>query len=574
MTILNGAKLPGFLKKPVTWILVLNSLLFLLGINWGLPSSESWLSDSLAPFHPLLGLSQGFSFGYLNKYPLVHQLLLAILNLPVVIIAFINSNPMEGLQLSKFLLLIRSDQYATALILTDRLVSVFMGVGTVYGMYRCARLLFNERVAVFTALLLSFNGVLNFYSHVAKVEVPYIFWGVWGMYMLIKAVKYEQMRDYVYLALFSCLSYGTKDQGYALFVLPFIFYLAVYRVVYREPGRSVASTLFRRNFLVFMTAFIVISLITQNIFFNLEGFIYRFRILTGWNSQRSISYTMDALGIWALLKDSTVQVIDSAMGLPVFLLCMAGSVVFIAVRFRERKEFLLESVFLVGALSVYLFFVQIIRQDNVRHNLPQTIYLTVYGGFLLDYLGSRLQGKMRQAAVAVLVLLCAYSFYFTFSVNMNFINDMRYDVEKWMQRNIPEKSKIEYYSYIHYLPRFPRNTYSYRVTNNGMDIEKRRPDYIVLTSHYYPRYFGGTENIVVDGRIQNTPKAIKRRTTTDMGPFLEDLLAEKLAYRQVARFEQENTWYRRVGYARISPRHVLVFRRVENKGLTDREDNK
>jgi hypothetical protein len=553
---------PPFLRRPVTYILLLSLVLFTVGIGWGLPSSEDWLSDSLAPFHPLIGLSQGFSFGYLNKYPLVHQLLLAILNIPVLVTALINSNPMEGLQFSRFFMLIRSDQYATALILMARLVSVFMGVGIIFGMYRCAKLLFGERAALYTALLVSFNGVLNFYSHMAKVEVPYLFWGVWGIYMLIRVLKYDERRDYILLALFACLSYGTKDQGYSLFVFPFILYLVFYRVLCRDRGSSVASVLFGGKFLLFIAVFITASLITQNVFLNYDGFLYRLRILTGWNMERSVTYTMDAAGLWGLLRNSVFQMIECSMGRPVYYLCLSGLSVFLATRFRKGRDFFLESVFLVSMLSVYICFVQVIRQDNARHTLAISIFLAVYGGYLLNLLHEKTRGIVRYLLALPFVALCAYSLYFTVSVNMNFLNDIRYDVEKWMGSNMPKEARIEYYSYIHYLPRFPQGSFAYRITNDAMNIEKRRPDFLILTSHYYPRFIGGTDDTVIDGRIVNTAKAIKNRTEKDMSLFLRNLFADRLNYRLIKRFQTGEPWYRTVTYSKISPDHIIIYKRI------------
>jgi hypothetical protein len=543
--------------------MLLNAALFLTGVWWGLPSSEDWHSDSLAPYYPLLGLSQGFSFGYLNKYPLVHQALLALLNIPIAAAAFINSSPMEGLSISNFLMLIRSPQYASLLTLTDRLVSVFMGLGIIYYMYRCVKELFNERTALFAAFLLSFDAVFNFYSHMAKVEVPYIFWGVLGMYMLIRAVKYERTRDYIYLALFSCLCYGTKDQGYAVFALPFIFYLIVYKALYRAAGRSLLRTVFRKNFLYFCLAFIAFSLITQNIFFNLDGFLYRFGILTGWNGQRSIAYTLDPSGILALFTDCINSVAQTAVGIPLFLLYTAGLVFFILKRFKARREFLLESAFIIMPLSVYIFFIQIIRQDGVRFLLPASISMTVYGAYLLNFLYEKLTGKLRRAASALLAAAFLYSFYLVLSVDMNFLNDLRYEAEAWMKKNMPADSTVEYYAYLHYLPRFPAGIYAYRITNDALNIETRKPDFIILTSHYYPRFFGGggDESETVDGRIITTQRAIQLRQTTDLYEFITGLFADKLNYEKIIRFQEKSAWYRKVTHARISPDHIIIYKR-------------
>jgi len=554
-----------FLKKPLVWILLVNAALFITGIWWGLPSSEDWHSDSLAPYYPLLGLSQLFSFGYLNKYPLVHQALLSILNIPVAAAAFINSNPMEGLSVSKFIMLLRSPEYATLLTLTDRLVSVFMGLGIIYYMYKCVKELFGERTALFAAFLLTFDAVFNFYAHMAKVEVPYIFWALLGMYILIRVVKYEKTRDYIYLALFSCLCYGTKDQGYAIFVLPFILYLVVYKVVYREAGQSAIKTMFRKNFLLFSLAFIMFSLITQNVFFNWEGFTYRFGILTGWNGQRSISYTFDPAGIWALFTDCIGSIINDEIGLPLFLLYAAGAVFFIINRRKAGREFFLEAIFIVMSISVYIFFVQPIRQSSVRFLMPISISMTVYGAYFLDFLYEKLKGKMRRAVFAVLAVVFIYSFYLVLSVDMNFLNDLRYKTEDWMKKNIPPGATLEYYSYLHYLPRFSKDIYAYRVTNNALEIEKRKPDFIILTSHYYSRFLGSAEETeAVDGRIQDTQKMLQMRKTTDFYQFLNNLFDAKLNYKQVVRFDEGKIWYRKVAHARISPDHIIIYKRTKD----------
>jgi len=82
-------------KKPISYIIIFSIVLFSLGITWGLPHIETWCPDSLALLDPLLGLSQLFSFGCFNKYPLVHQVIFAIVNLPVVLAAAINSTDLH-----------------------------------------------------------------------------------------------------------------------------------------------------------------------------------------------------------------------------------------------------------------------------------------------------------------------------------------------------------------------------------------------------------------------------------------------------------------------------------------------
>src|SRR5688500_15762874 len=92
-------------------VLALALLIFGSGIGWGLPHHEDWQSDSLTPYHPLVGLGQLFSFGYFHKYPLVHQLLLGILDLPVMVAALIDSIGPQGFSLSELARALRSPEY-------------------------------------------------------------------------------------------------------------------------------------------------------------------------------------------------------------------------------------------------------------------------------------------------------------------------------------------------------------------------------------------------------------------------------------------------------------------------------
>ena len=138
--------------RPVRLVLFFSLVLFATGITWGLPNTVSWMADDLAPFHPVVGLGQAFSFGYYNKYPLVHQVILAVLNLPAILWAIFSHVTRDGFQLFQFLAYGRSAEFATVLTLIDRAVSVLMGAGIVYFIYRGAAELFGGKAGLWAAL--------------------------------------------------------------------------------------------------------------------------------------------------------------------------------------------------------------------------------------------------------------------------------------------------------------------------------------------------------------------------------------------------------------------------------------
>ncbi len=546
-------------SNPLTYILLWSFFLFTWGVGWGLPNTEEWIADSLAPFHPLLGLSKIFSFGYFNKYPLVHQVILAVFNIPVVIAAFINSKPLEGLQVMKFLLLIKSTPYATAFIVIDRMVSVFMGVGVVYLSYRSAKELFSERTGLFTAAIVSLNGILNFHSHAAKVDTPYLFWAMAALFFLIRVIKYDEKRDYITLAIMIALSYGTKDQAYAIFILHLIIYLVIDPLLRRDRSVSIGTVLFRKNMKVFTAVFIISFIVVENLILNLPGFAMRLAFLLGEGRLRSVSYSSDLDGVLQLFIDTVHGMTILGTGMPLMIACSAGIVVMFFKYSGNRRELLARSLFLIAALSYYLFFIQLARQSVYRFHLPLSVFLSIYGGYLLDTALWKVKRPYRPLFFAGVVLLCLHSLYITLSVNVNLARDVRYRVEDWMSRAVPAGSVIEYYAYLHYLPRFPEGTKSYRVKERFETLQERKPDYIVLSSSYYYRYIFPADLSLIKG-LQIPKQFLKMKAKNES--YFKGLIESKTEYKPVRVFYNRISFFMDLGYLRVTPAHIIVLKRI------------
>ena len=79
-------RLAAGLRKPL-WIVVLAVVLRLPGLGWGLPASDGWDDDGVAPRNFLVGLAQTYVPGAFFTYPPLHMIWLTLLNLPVIGIA-------------------------------------------------------------------------------------------------------------------------------------------------------------------------------------------------------------------------------------------------------------------------------------------------------------------------------------------------------------------------------------------------------------------------------------------------------------------------------------------------------
>ncbi len=554
--------------RPVRLVLFFSLVLFATGITWGLPNTVSWMADDLAPFHPVVGLGQAFSFGYYNKYPLVHQVILAVLNLPALLWAIFSHVTRDGFQLFQFLAYGRSAEFATVLTLIDRVVSVVMGVGIVYFIYRGAAELFGGKAGLWAALFVSLNAILNYYSHLSKVEVPYVFWAVLGLYSLVKVVKYDRRADYVYTALFACLSFGTKDQGYAIFVIPFLFYLVLLPSALPEGRRNGRLRAVSQKYPCIRPLHGLVHAPRGKCVSELRRSRGTFSVSHRGRGKRSIGYAFDVTGMAALLYDVAHKMAFEAMGVPAFVLAVLG-IGLAAYDFRsDRRRLALAQVYCLAALSYHLFFVQLIRQSSVRFAFPQSVFLAVYAGYAVSRFFES-AGENRQRRMAGGVLLCAvlaFSLYNTLSVNMNMLCDARYAAERWMEKNVPSNATIEYYTYLHYLPRFPSRALSYRVKEDIADIERRRPDFVVLNSTMIAKYDARktARGAARPGRVTSLRQI--RRGRSEFPEFLNRLLGDELNYRKAFQSDLRVPFFRNMRALNISSEYIVIYRRVRPSG--------
>ena len=146
-----------------------------------------------------------------------------------------------------------------------------------------------------------------------------------------------------------------------------------------------------------------------------------------------------------------------------------------------------------------------------------------------------------------------------FIFNINLLFDVRYKTEKWIKKNIPEGSKIEIYSGYEYLPRFPENVKEYTVTidDDILSIEQRNPDFLILTSKYYPRFLYDIDQKSINGRLSVTDKKLNF-SRTDFNAFFKLLFQNKLNYILLKRFDYDIKFFKHNG---LTPDHILIYKR-------------
>ena len=99
-----------------------------LGISWGMPASDAWDNDGVAPRDFLPGLASTYTPGDYYTYPPFHLALLALLTAPVTILAAVKAG---STRVPDVLHEIIQPPYMTTMAMTARIVALVMSLGIV-----------------------------------------------------------------------------------------------------------------------------------------------------------------------------------------------------------------------------------------------------------------------------------------------------------------------------------------------------------------------------------------------------------------------------------------------------------
>ena len=213
-----------WMRNPLFWILMAAAGLRLSGLFWGLPASDGWDDDGFSPRNFLTALALTWKPGSYFTYPPLHALLLAILNLPSIILALLHTPSLRQPDvIGEFI----KPEHMTWFAATGRLVSLAMSLGIIAIVGAMARLVAGTRAGLIAAAACALNFGLTYYGQVGNLDVPCLFWGLLSLLWGMRAVIEHQVRRWWGAALFAGAAVATKDQAYALFLLSLPLFLVL-----------------------------------------------------------------------------------------------------------------------------------------------------------------------------------------------------------------------------------------------------------------------------------------------------------------------------------------------------------
>ncbi|AKV03499.1 hypothetical protein AKJ09_10162 [Labilithrix luteola] len=507
------AALPVGIKAALFVALLLHGC----GLWWGMPASDAWDNDGVAPRDFLPGLAQTFTPGEFYTYPPLHLAFLAVLTLPVTIVAVLRA---PTLTVAGVLHEIIEPPYMTTMAMTARVVSLVMSLGIVVALAKIAEEIAprgKERsAAVFTAWFAALGAPFTFYSHTSNLDVPSLFWASFAALSLTRAIVRREPRRLRTFALLAACGVATKDQAYAVFLYGAPAALALWFVL-DDWARKSAKTIAREAGLAAAIGAGFLALVDGAIF-NPTGFRARVRFLSGSASQDFAQYAKTAAGRWLAFLD-TARYFERHY--PAFLagfIALGLVVLLVQVARRNKRDLLIapEARGLVGALiplllvlSFTLGFNLVARRVEERFTLPQMLFASIYGGYGVAVLWtSDWLAKVKPLAWLVragLVAALSTALYRCMTIDATLLAEPRYQTEAFLASHVQPGDVVEVHGLNTYLPRFPPQAKVVRVDHRPVDrrgplpgveevrqpltdIAKRNPRWVVASDCYVWRY--------------------------------------------------------------------------------------
>lgn len=425
----------------------------LLGIAWDLPASFEWENDGVAPRDFLLGVALNLPPGPGHTYPLLHNLLLMLLNLPVLLVAAATSPSWLDLHALRDHVL--GYVWMTPIYLLAKLLTLAMSTMTLGLLARMAARLWNPRVGIWTAAVVAVNVAFSWYGRSSNLDAPYLFWSVLALDLLLDALQIPVVPGesiampavvvaWRRFALAVAASIATKDQAYALWLLPALVFFLILPL--RDPlwriraAADIPPSLRAhwRHLLRAMAMGLLALLALGGGLWNPPGFWHRLQTLAGPASQDWRHYARTWAGLQANCLDLARDLQPQGWPWLLWALVVAGIVVTALTPDPRKAARWLPLAMATGFLATFTL---VVARTGHRFLLPAMVLVAVYAAVAIDALSTRLH-KHRPLLAAILTAIWLLALGQVAAVLLTQWRDPRLDVESRLAA-MPPGTRVE-----------------------------------------------------------------------------------------------------------------------------------
>lgn len=110
-----------------------------------------------------------------------------------------------------------------------RYLSAILGICSIFVIYKIARILFNQKIGLISAFLLSISPVHIFYSQEIRNYSLFLLLSLCSMLIFIKLIKKNQLKQYLLIILVNILLLFTFSFGILIILIQNIFFFIIYK---------------------------------------------------------------------------------------------------------------------------------------------------------------------------------------------------------------------------------------------------------------------------------------------------------------------------------------------------------
>jgi hypothetical protein len=559
-------------RSPLGAVLLLALLARLVGLLWGLPASDGWDDDGIAPRDFLPGVIDTYAWGHHATYPPLQMILLALTTAPIWAAALLRAPSLAPPAIVAAFVQVPT---MTALAVVARAVTIAMSIGLLWNLARIGETLRrSSRAGAWTAASCAVCSVFTYYSQTSNLDVPYLFWGVLAIRRVVEAITEREPRALRGALVFAALAVCTKDQAYALFFPSVPLALGGWLLL-DPPARDKTSAI-ATHLAAGAAAGAAIVLLVDGALFNPVGFAERVRFLLGAASQDHAMYAANALGYARVARDAVM-----AFG-RAFPWTMAPLVVVGVAAARRAPDRALRAAGWVPALvalSFTLAFDMTARRTEDRFVLPQVLMCGVYAGLGCDALQTWLGPRRVGALAGVLAFAFVPAIFRCAAVDAAMVLDPRYEAERWLGAHLQPGDRLEVYDNNVHLPRLPAGLVVERVDvtppaarspmpgvtevrDRFSNVAARDPRFVLVSQFWAYKYLLEPRVLADQGRVLS-PQQEAARLDEDSVAYFHDLRDGRLGYRLVHVAAPATSFWPIVDIHASLDREIWIYERSE-----------
>lgn len=411
------------------FVIAINLLLNVYGNDWGLPS-RLYADEKVTNVLHMLNNKTLVDVYDNYSHPTGYQLTLLIYMIPFLIVLKLIGYPVEALKeaasVSWMNMARLFPDFATGVFIYTRTLSAILGALTVYLIYLLGKRIYNERVGLYAAILLSvtlgFIGVNHFAKFISLSN-----------FLITLSLLLCVSGSIFWAAFFSGLATSVQLNAFLLLLPLFVKLFFSCGNFKQVTAKTIAlSSLFIVGFIVG----------TPSILFDF--------------SKYASAFTSIFLGNIPLVPQQKMPLFVGPLNYFFELLTIYGILIFAFIicgllfSLYHWKKLTKDEVVVFVFIFAYFFTIAILFEDKfpqTKHIISIVPLLTLLGGkFLFS------ASKNRQIKYSLLIITLFYSFAYAFEGDLVFKrDDTRYISTKWIYSNIPKDFKIETFQQIHFI---------------------------------------------------------------------------------------------------------------------------